>query len=569
MFKISTGSDITGTNQFTIDSAGVTSIANLSLGAQRFATNAGSIMWTDLPVTSSATIGTVESYTAQLDGNPMITVYGESDGAGSIQNARVGVGLNTPLARFHSQESGEKTTANYAGYFENLATNTTTDGINKYGAYITSTGSFTGSAGATTNNYGIYLATTSGGDNNYQLYDQSGSYLSTSGQFVGVDGMVTKVNAGVCDDSTFTADTNGNLCIDSSNGRLYFRYGGAWHYVSQTAGFQIPNYETAPQNNLNKLAINEQKNSLSFDGSNHPEYVTSPMQPGDFLVPYVDEYLPDGAVHGLYAKFSDVKNTLLSEEKTQIANLALKTDQNVTTLAELQSSIDSQLLIASNKMVVTDAVLKQIQDNSVLRDTSILALQTNDATQDTTIATMQTSIDTQSTITTTLQTQLSDAQTQLATLMDFYGTFQLGNVIAKDAHGDVDLLGGKLRTAELTTDGLAINTTSAQAPTIGTATLYPVAVDVVKTDGSNGSDGNDDYTGKLMTDTEVTMRNGKELTIPTSAVTIGSRIFLTSKTVLDEPLAVTNKNSGVGFTVSLKSVTLEPIEFDWLIVEEK
>ena len=55
----------------------------------------------------------------------------------------------------------------YAGYYSNAATNSTTDGIKKYGVYITSTGNFLGSTGAATTNYGLYVNTVSGADANY------------------------------------------------------------------------------------------------------------------------------------------------------------------------------------------------------------------------------------------------------------------------------------------------------------------------------------------------------------------------------------------------------------------
>ncbi|MDP2991319.1 MAG: hypothetical protein Q8O57_12240, partial [Kiritimatiellota bacterium] len=80
--------------------SGVTSIDNLMLGAMNFDTNAGQVSWIDMPVTSAATHGTIESYTAQLDGNPMFTVYGESDGSGGIRNRGVGIGTTTPQAYF-------------------------------------------------------------------------------------------------------------------------------------------------------------------------------------------------------------------------------------------------------------------------------------------------------------------------------------------------------------------------------------------------------------------------------------------------------------------------------------
>lgn len=81
----------------------LTTIDNLELGSMTFDSNAGMVSWIDMPVTASSTQGTVHSYTAQLDGNPLLTVYGQSDGAGSIQSPAVGVGTSTPTARFSVQ----------------------------------------------------------------------------------------------------------------------------------------------------------------------------------------------------------------------------------------------------------------------------------------------------------------------------------------------------------------------------------------------------------------------------------------------------------------------------------
>ncbi len=79
---------------------GVTSIDNLSLGALSFDTNAGVVSWMDMPVTSASAINTVHSYSAQIDGNQLLTVYAESNGAGAIQNGRVGFGTTTPWKTF-------------------------------------------------------------------------------------------------------------------------------------------------------------------------------------------------------------------------------------------------------------------------------------------------------------------------------------------------------------------------------------------------------------------------------------------------------------------------------------
>jgi hypothetical protein len=80
-------------------SAGVTTIDNVELGAMTFDTDAGIISWIDFPVSSAASAGTVESYSAQIDTNPILTIYSESDGAGGIRSPRVAIGTSTPYAQ--------------------------------------------------------------------------------------------------------------------------------------------------------------------------------------------------------------------------------------------------------------------------------------------------------------------------------------------------------------------------------------------------------------------------------------------------------------------------------------
>ncbi len=87
-------------------SSGVTSIDNATIGSLNFETNAGIVNWADMLVTSAAPLGTAESYTAAINGNPFLTVYSESDGAGGIQNTGVGVGTTTPWAYLSVNPNG-------------------------------------------------------------------------------------------------------------------------------------------------------------------------------------------------------------------------------------------------------------------------------------------------------------------------------------------------------------------------------------------------------------------------------------------------------------------------------
>ncbi len=96
---------------------------------------------------------------------------GTDPGAGSmIISGSVGIGTTGPGGKLDVQATGAVTTSTYGVYLSNLVTNTTTDGIDKFGAFITSTGAFTGGAGTVTNNYGLYVFAPSGADNNYGAY---------------------------------------------------------------------------------------------------------------------------------------------------------------------------------------------------------------------------------------------------------------------------------------------------------------------------------------------------------------------------------------------------------------
>ncbi|HVV14999.1 MAG TPA: tail fiber domain-containing protein [Candidatus Paceibacterota bacterium] len=93
-----------GSGQLTYDfSSGITSINNLAVGAFNFDTDAGIVSWADLPISSNASAGTVESYTANVGGQGVLTVYGEADGSGGAQNLRIGIGTTTPWRAFSTE----------------------------------------------------------------------------------------------------------------------------------------------------------------------------------------------------------------------------------------------------------------------------------------------------------------------------------------------------------------------------------------------------------------------------------------------------------------------------------
>lgn len=94
--------------------------------------------------------------------------------------------------------------------------------------------------------------------------------------------LVTRVKNGAPSEG----DDNGSLVVDSANGRLYFRYGSSWHYIAQTAGFQIPNYET--------------KDPISGEQ----------IKEGDLVIGKIDQKVKDGALHGVWTKASNIITSL-------------------------------------------------------------------------------------------------------------------------------------------------------------------------------------------------------------------------------------------------------------------
>jgi len=78
--------------------SGITNIDSLQTGALNFDTDAGAISWADLPLDSTPIQGTIESYSAQVGDTPILTVYGESNGSGGVQNTRIGIGTTSPVS---------------------------------------------------------------------------------------------------------------------------------------------------------------------------------------------------------------------------------------------------------------------------------------------------------------------------------------------------------------------------------------------------------------------------------------------------------------------------------------
>ena len=74
---------------------GITSVNALETGNLNFETDAGAVSWADLPI-SSAPLNSVQSYTAQIGGTGVLTIFGLSNGSGGVATTSVAIGTSTP-----------------------------------------------------------------------------------------------------------------------------------------------------------------------------------------------------------------------------------------------------------------------------------------------------------------------------------------------------------------------------------------------------------------------------------------------------------------------------------------
>ncbi|MCB9812497.1 LamG domain-containing protein [Candidatus Nomurabacteria bacterium] len=110
IFRIDTSGSYANTlvdGSFTVNNGAIaynaatnqTTIENLALGNMQFADDAGVVTWTDMGVTTASATGTAMSYTAYLDANPLLTIFGRADGQGNVGSTSVGIGTTSPWAR--------------------------------------------------------------------------------------------------------------------------------------------------------------------------------------------------------------------------------------------------------------------------------------------------------------------------------------------------------------------------------------------------------------------------------------------------------------------------------------
>jgi hypothetical protein len=257
------------------------------------------------PVNLTATRETTIKYNNSTASVELVATTTDAD---YIQSVNVGDTQTYNLIAYAYTDGTAVTSSDLSLYYGSTTLTTSYTAMGGTGWYKLS-GSLTGEASA--KDYGVRVKAgktvyvdemklqvgTGTTQNMYVMNSNTGvTGLNVQGLINGtLNGVATFSKAGTISDADFAGGvTDGMMAIDTTNHRIYFRESGSWSYSAKAGGFQIPNYEAGG------------------------------LTDGDFLIPYVESHMEDGAVHGLYSKLSDTTLKMITVNEL-IANKALIT----------------------------------------------------------------------------------------------------------------------------------------------------------------------------------------------------------------------------------------------------
>lgn len=519
-FKIYSGNGITGTSEFVMSADGTTSISNLQLGTQVFEENSGAISWMDMSVTSAAADNTIESYTAQLDGNPMITIYGLSDGAGGVDNLGVGIGTTSPTALLHLASVAGK-----VGFELNSNEVTPTNNVLMIRSNVAGVEDAIFRVQANGAVYADNAYTNPGAD--YAEYFKTKDTNLESGEAVCIDpqneSAVVRCIRNGDNNIMGVVSSNPSIIGNSEDGRENDQNYKVIAMMGQIQG------NVSTENGEIKIGD-------SLTASSDPGYMRK-ANAGESTVGVAMQNF--NGIKGKVQILISRRNQSLTVEKVEEA-----VTQNIANM-NLQDQVGNIVSQASenlNKQIETlSTTFSDTQKSIITAQVAIVADP---------IVVMQNKLRSQM----DLISEQNKAITDFITSLDMTGNDEFGNI---------SLMRGKLEVGEAVTGLVTIKVIDEEAPTIGEAIIYPVAKD-------DDGDGEDDYTGKLMDGNEIQDRNGKSIFIETKAVSMTAKVFINFE---NNPKAFSwaekEKADGEykGFRIMLDKEVVAPVKVNWWIVE--
>ncbi|HLB50853.1 MAG TPA: hypothetical protein VJL38_01600, partial [Patescibacteria group bacterium] len=224
---------------------------------------------------------------------------------------------------------------------------------------------------------------------------------------------------------------------------------------------------------------------------------------------------------------------IIETQTDNIFDISLKTDQNITTLAQLQTSVDEQLLSISEQFATLDQQLTVNNEQLTVNNEQL----TVNSQQDARVTAIETLMNQLQLDANAQASKISLLETQMQTITDFFLALNPDTLLYKDSLGNIDLGTGTLVATGVETGILTINIADPLAPTIGEGII---------TAGT-------DYA-----------------TIETQAVAAGSKVFVTFTDDLGgRSFFIAEKKDGESFTVRISTPVIDEAHFDWWIVEQK
>jgi len=404
-----------------------------------------------------------------------------------------------------------------------------TESITRYGlqSNVTATGT------TNTNVAGYFSAT--GATNNYGLIVNGGSVgigtASPTAQ-LHTTGTVRFANFG---EGTLMTDASGNLSV-SSDERLKNIDGSFNRGIEELMGINPISFHWNKNSGMDMenfyvgfSAQNIQDNIPEAVGIDHRGFLTLSDRP--ILATVVNSIKQQQGQISLISGDQDAISKDFSELSISNQDLVVKTEQSVTTLEELQDSIDRQLSILDSN---SKDLMGQVDGlKSQLDKTDLLTGGLNERIV-------------------TLENQIKIIEEQNKTIIDFALALNVESLIYKDISGNLNLGEGKLEASGIVAGVFTVKVVDADAKTIGEAEILPAEAE----------------------EAEESENDGKSVLVLTKAVTKSSKIFITPQSdpggyIWVEKVFDKEKNKYTGFEIKLKNPVEQKVKIDWWIVEEE
>jgi hypothetical protein len=150
---------------------------------------------------------------------------------------------------------------------------------------------------------------------------------------------------------TLTTDGDMSIAYVNPDNRIYFYSNGGQHYVTATAGFEVPNFETIDPISGDQMKVN------------------------DIVLGKLDSNVSDGALHGVWVKWDSVKKDLMNEVRQNISledlekSTKFESEKNVIFISWVKSAFESfGILINDGIANIKEIVVDKITAKAIVID---------------------------------------------------------------------------------------------------------------------------------------------------------------------------------------------------------